>query len=178
MKQCSAIIKLVILLAAIYPHTNFAQSCGTCTVTISSSSGTLSSAAYTVGNGQTFCIDSTGKFTGTITLNGGTICNKGSFKPTVFNYNSGTLTNYGSAAISSSLSLSSSKTLNCEKKSLLRINGNLVFTGGTMTNKGIANIKDNVTHSSGTLNNSGIVNCKTFSVSVNSYTNTGIINKD
>jgi phage baseplate assembly protein gpV len=173
------IIPTLVLLALLFISTNLSsQSCGICTVIISSSNASLSSAAYTVGTGQIFCIDSTGKFTGTITLSGGTLCNKGSFKPVEFNYNSGTLNNYGNAAISSNVSLSTGKVINCEKKSLLRINGNLVFAGGSMTNKGITNIKENVTHSSGTLNNTGIVNCKTFSVSVNSYTNTGIINKD
>lgn len=153
----------------------FGQSCGTCSLTISN----LNNTSYTVGLGETLCIDSLGQYTGTLTLNGGTVCNKGVFRPNAFNYNSGTINNYARIILNNSLTLdSSNKIVLCEKKSFLKLNGILTLSGGSFTNKGITNVQTNINHTSGTLSNSGIINCKVFSGNSSSITNTGIINKD
>lgn len=166
----STFIVVLMLLAGMVK----AQTCGTCSVTVSS----LSSAAYTVNNGQTLCLDSTAKYTGNITLNGGTLCNKGMFKPDTFLFVSGSLVNYGTVVISGSLSVGSGKSIYSEKKSFVRINGDFALSGGNLTNKGIVNIKNNINYSTGTFNNSGIINCRVLSGATTSITNTGIINKD
>jgi len=63
--------------------------CGTCTTTISSNSPS----SYTVSAGQTVCVATGFDFTGTITLNGGTLCNGGTVHN--INFNSGVFNNNG-----------------------------------------------------------------------------------
>jgi phage baseplate assembly protein gpV len=150
------------------------QPCGNCSTVISGTNA----ASYTVNTGQTLCIDSTGIFTGSLTLSGGTLCNKGNFKPALFMFDSGTFTNNSIAAITGTLNLSNGKTVLCGKRSFLQLSGDATVSGGNFSNKGIVNIKNNVTSNSGTFSNTGILNCRTFSGAVGSYTNTGIINKD
>jgi len=151
-----------------------AQTCSSCSVNIT----TTSNGSYTINAGETFCVDTAGKFTGTLLLDGGTICNKGIFKPSAFTFISGSINNYSSVSFNAGLTLNSACSLYCEKKTFLRINGTLTVSGGSFTGKGICNIHDNVSFTSGTVNNSGIINCRLLSGLITSITNTGIINKD
>lgn len=152
----------------------WSQTCGSCTVNIS----THSNDSYTVDVGQVFCIDSIGNFTGTLTVNGGTVCNNGIFKPDVFTFNSGVVQNHSRILINSNFNIDSTKTVTCEKKSLFSVKGDFTISGGSFVNKGISNVYYNITYSAGTFNNSGIVNCRLLSGNTSSITNTGIINKD
>ena len=89
---CSVYKRLLILLLLCYclPAAN-AQNCTGCTTTVS----TASSATYTINAGEKLCVTSAGSITGTVTLNGGTICNEGTFNPSAFTYQSGTFNNFG-----------------------------------------------------------------------------------
>ena len=152
-----------------------AQSCGNCVLTISGANNT----SYTVNPGQTICLDSTAMYTGNITMNGGTICNKGIFKPQSLNFTSGTISNYGNIKIAGNFLLGSNQTIVSERKAFLKIGGNLTISGGTFTNKGITNVNVTLAYVAGSFTNSGIVNCETLSgVTASNIANTGIINKD
>lgn len=151
-----------------------AQSCGSCSMTISGQNVN----SYTVATGNIFCIDSTGIFMGSITLNGGTICNKGTFKPQTFVFNSGVITNYSRFVLNTSLTLDdSSKVILCERKAFLRISNSLNLSGGSFTNKGICNVATSIVYASGSFLNAGIVNCRTITGQTG-ILNSGIINKD
>lgn len=65
--------------------------CSTCTYTVATSGG----GNYNVNSGQTLCIKSCVVFTGTIELNGGTVCNNGTINSGSGNFNSGKFYNYG-----------------------------------------------------------------------------------
>jgi hypothetical protein len=67
---------------------------------------------YTVNAGQTFCVVPGGTVTGTIVLNGGTICNSGTFTPSSFTMNSGTFNNYSQFTYSSNLTILNSGIFN------------------------------------------------------------------
>ncbi|MCA6435646.1 MAG: hypothetical protein ACK5QC_09240 [Bacteroidota bacterium] len=71
MKKVSILFLLVITLLSGYKDLN--AQCSGCTTNVTNNSIT----AYTVVAGQTLCIASGLNYTGTITLNGGTICNLG-----------------------------------------------------------------------------------------------------
>lgn len=147
------------------------QNCSSCN-TVISSYDTLS---YTIENGQTFCIDSTGNFQGAIILNGGTICNKGYFNPENITFNSGTIDNYGNATIPITLLLGASKVINNKTDAIINFFGDLTLNGGTFTNYGISNITQNLTNSSGSITNAGILNCLQV-IGVNVLNNSGVIN--
>lgn len=165
--------KLIFLLAFIALGANLskAQICGTCTVNITG----YDTLVYSLNTGQTFCIDTTGHFAGTIIINGGTVCNKGFFNPGTITFNSGTIDNYGNTSIVSSLTLSNNKIINNKPDAVTNLTGALTLSGGSFTNNGIINISQNVTNTSGTLNNTGILNCIQITGS-NTLTNTGVIN--
>ncbi len=150
------------------------QSCSNCDVIVSTSNNT----SYTVSSNQIFCIDSIGKYTGTITLNGGVICNKGVFKPQLITIITGTLNNYSYFSINNSFKVNKGFVYNAEKKSFTKINNNLNVCGGVFINKGISNVKNNFSFTSGTITNQGILNCNAISTGTNTYINTGIINHD
>jgi hypothetical protein len=150
-----------------------AQSCGTCSVSINS----LDSANYTVNTGETFCVDSTGNFVGSITLNGGSICNKGLFAPKSLIFSNGTITNYGNASIKSSLTFGSSSQLDNNGGGIINISGNLTISGGSIANDGIVNIDQAIQNTSGSLQNSNIINCTQISGS-GTLNNTGVINSN
>jgi hypothetical protein len=151
----------------------YSQACSNCTVNIT----TLDTSVYVVSSGQTLCIDSTGQFEGTITLSGGTICNRGAFHPKSFTISSGTLNNYSHCIIASNFIIGSGFTMANGAKSITTIRGNLTISGGSFTNAGINNVKGNITFSSGTFTNSAIVNCKVLS-GAGVANNSGIINQD
>jgi hypothetical protein len=166
------LLKLLIVLILTGFAKLSAQTCGSCFVTISDTS----SAMYTINAGQTFCVDSTGKFTGTLTLNGGNICNKGMFRPHALTLISGSFYNYSSVTINANFTIGSSVLFYGDKRSFVRVNGNFTVSGGAFTNKGIANIHNTASFTAGTFSNSGIFNCQLLSGNTTSITNTGIIN--
>ena len=152
-----------------------AQTCGTCTFIISD----YNNSSYTISTGQLLCLDSSAVFEGTITLSGGTICNKGAFTPAIFVATSGTLNNYSAVGIESSFTLTNDLALINTTESITTVNGDLIINGGSINNSGIVNIKNNITFNSGTFINSAIVNCKLLSgTNLANINDTGIINKD
>jgi hypothetical protein len=145
------------------------QTCGTCSINITS----LDSNNYVVGSGSTLCIDTLGNFIGTITLNGGTICNKGLFNPSSFAISSGAINNYSNASFKTSLTLGSSAQLNNSLDAIINITGSLINNGGAVDNQGVINVGLDVQNNSGSFANSSVINCNSVSGSVS---NTGIIN--
>ncbi|MCU0432388.1 MAG: SprB repeat-containing protein [Bacteroidia bacterium] len=99
-------------------------------------SGT-SSTSYTVGTGQSLYIAPGGTYTGTVTLNGGIICNAGAFNPAGFTYTTGTFTNNGTATFSSSLVFNAGTINNCSSARITIAGTNQNFTvKGTLQNYG------------------------------------------
>jgi hypothetical protein len=165
--------KLIFAFAFISLFKLSSQTCAGCGTNVAS----LDSSAYTVNSGETFCIDSTGNFIGTLTLNGGTVCNKGLFAPKAFAFSGGTINNYGNATVKSSLSFDSSSGLNNGGGSILNIVGNITVAGGAVVNDGIMNVDQSILNNSGSLSNSSIINCSQLTGG-GSLTNTGAINKN
>ncbi len=147
------------------------QSCGTCSINITS----LDSSSYTVNSGVTFCVDTTGNFVGTIVLNGGTLCNKGLFKPKTITLTSGILSNYGNSSLNSSITIGSSIQVSNSEDAIININGTLTNSGGSITNDGIMNVDQNIQNNSGTIINNSVINCTQITGS-GTLTNTGKIN--
>lgn len=150
-----------------------AQACVTCSITIKN----IDTLNYTVNAGQTFCVDTIGIFTGTITINGGTICNKGFFGPRAITFNTGTIDNYANLSLPTSVVLSNNKLIYNKPSAFANVTGSLTISGGVFTNNGIATISQNITNTSGTVNNTGILNC-TQLIGTNTLTNTGVINSN
>jgi hypothetical protein len=152
-------------------HSVKAQSCGTCSLSINQ----YDVASYTVNVGQTLCIDTLGNYEGDITLNGGTVCVKGMFKPKTLTFTSGNITNYGNTSLPVLPSLSSGKLIENKSDAVLNISQGITISGGSFINIGICNIQQNITNTSGTLTNTGILNCVQVTGS-NAFTNTGVLN--
>lgn len=150
-----------------------AQNCGTCSTSINSSD----TSAIVLNTGETLCIDTMGYFTGSITLNGGTVCNKGFFKPTAFVFNSGVLNNFSNTSLDGNIGIGNNISIINSPGSIFSVNGSLTISGGTFTNDGITNIETNLVNTSGAVTNSSIINCTQVSGS-NAITNTGIINSN
>ncbi len=149
------------------------QICGTCSLNITS----LDSSSYVVNSGETFCVDTTGNFIGTINLNGGTICNKGIFNPKVITFTSGSISNYGNTSLSSSVTLGSASQILNNADAIMNINGAFTNGGGNLTNDGIINIDQSIQNNSGSITNSSIINCLQITGS-GSLINTGKINSN
>lgn len=164
---------LLFVLFSIVSVDVYAQACSNCTVNIT----TLDTSIYVVSSGQTLCIDSTAQFEGTITLSGGTICNRGAFHPKNFTVSSGTLNNYSHCIIPGNFSIGSGFAMTNGVKSITIMGGNLSISGGSFTNAGINNVKGNIIFSSGIFTNSAIVNCQVLS-GAGVANNSGIINQD
>lgn len=164
----------LLILSSILCSSLDAQSCGSCDITISSASNS----SYTVSAGQLLCITSSGKYTGSVTLDGGAICNEGVFKPTLITINTGTINNYNRFTVSNSFTIGTGFIYYSENKSFTRVAASLFVQGGSYTNKGISNIGGSLNCSSGNLVNAGIVNCSSVPTGSNFITNTGIINHD
>jgi len=168
-KLTGVLLALFCLLAC---QKNFAQ-CTVCTTHILG----LDSGTYTVTIGQTLCVDSTGVLAGTVILNGGTICNKGVFKPGTLTLTSGTFYNYGSAAVTSNVTFGSSLSWTNYGGSILNLEGSLTVSGATVSNDGILNVETTLTFSSGSFSNSNIINCSSLTGS-GTISNTGTIKSD
>jgi len=164
---------ILIAIIAMFGFKLNAQSCGTCTINITG----YDTLAYTVNVGQTICIDTTGNFQGKITLNGGTVCNKGLCLPSQFNFNSGTFSNYGNATILEAVTLGANKTVHNQLGATLNLGSTLILNGGSLTNNGITNVGSSFTNSSGSVTNTGILNCTSLNGN-NTINNSGVINSN
>ncbi|MCE3226608.1 MAG: hypothetical protein K0S32_1159 [Bacteroidetes bacterium] len=156
------------------PFISKSQTCLPCTYTVTGVSNT----SFTVNTGQTLCLDSLTKFSGTVTLNGGTVCNKGFFNPSALIFNSGTIYNYHNILLNNVFTLNTNCSLFNIKRSSLKITGTFAIAGGNFDNKGISSVLNPLSFNSGTFNNSGIINCKGLTGNTSGIVNTGIINKN
>ena len=133
-------------------------------------------ANYIVNSGQTLCIDSSGNCLGTITLNGGVICNRGFFQPRDLFLNSGTLNNFGNLTYRKPLTLIGSINVIIDASSVINIEGGFIISSaGSITNNGYLNVSGNI-QNNGTLNNLNVINCQ--QINGNAFVNTGIINQN
>jgi hypothetical protein len=85
---------------------------------------------YTVNAGQTLCVVPGGTVTGTIVLNGGTICNSGTFTPSSFTMNSGTFNNYSQFTYNNNVALLSTSTFNNLSTGIIQITGTIKAASG------------------------------------------------
>lgn len=150
--------------------TSRSQVCNTCQVLISETS----SESYTVNAGETFCVDSIGNFDGSIVLNGGSICNKGIFKPVSITLINGSIQNFGLLTFSSGQVFSTNLTLTNDGEGIVNFVSTLEISGGTLFNAGVCNIKLNFLNTSGTVTNTGILNCDQL-VGSNALLNSGTL---
>jgi adhesin HecA-like repeat protein len=135
-------------------------------------------ATYTLSAGKTLCIYAGGIFKGTVTNNGGTICNNGRFLPKAFSFTSGTIINSGMIKIGSILSLSTSKNILNGPKGVLTVSGGITLSGGSLSNEGIINSNGTLSNNSGTLDNRAIINCTALSgTNTITYHPSALINK-
>lgn len=147
------------------------QTCGACSINVNS----LDSTSYSINAGETFCVDTAGNFIGTITLNGGTICNKGIFNPSSIQFNNGTISNYGNTSLKTSVTIATNAILTNNADAVMNINGGITNSGGTLTNNGIINVDLNIQNNSGSITNNSIINCTQLTGS-GTLTNNGKIN--
>lgn len=99
--------------------------CETCSTTITSNSPS----SYTVSAGQTVCVAKGFDFTGTITLNGGTLCNSGTVHS--INFNSGIFDNYGLySRLTGTIALNNTAPLTINNYNTIELN-NLDFGNGS-----------------------------------------------
>jgi phage baseplate assembly protein gpV len=167
-------MKKIFLLSALVLLTSLSlksQNCGTCTQSIN----THDTTSIVLNQGEILCIDTLGYFSGNITLNGGTICNKGFFKPAIITINSGTINNYSNVTIANSVNASATLIITNQDGSILNIAGSLTVNGGTISNNGILNVDQAITNTSGTFSNTNIINCTTITGQT-TINNTGVIN--
>lgn len=167
-------MKKIFLLSALAILTSLSlksQNCGTCTQSIN----THDTTSIVLNQGEILCIDTLGYFSGNITLNGGTICNKGFFKPSVLTINSGIITNYSNIDIASTINASATLTITNQDGAIFNIAGSLNIIGGTITNNGILNTDQAIVNTSGSFSNTSIVNCTTITGQT-TIINTGVIN--
>lgn len=162
-----------------------AQSCNSCTFAVSGYDSltqvyhvsNTDTSAYTLSTGQTLCIYNTGTFKGTVTNNGGTICNRGRFIPKTLSFSSGTILNYKTFMLKQNLTLGSAAILINAGGSVLNSAGTLSLSGGTLSNEGLINISGTFQNNSGSCSNKAIINCSSLSGSnpISNY-QIGIVN--
>lgn len=152
------------------------QNCGTCTVTITGHD-TL---AYTLNTGQVLCIDSLGEFTGSLTISGGSVCNKGLLNPSLLTVNSGTVINHALLVVADTLaSVGNGFVIYNDEKGVTAFKGQLTLNGGYLQNSGILNVKRDFLFTSGVFSNSAILNCRLLTgAAITTIVNSGIINTD
>ena len=150
------------------------STCQSCTNSIS----TIDSSAYTLNVGDTLCITAEGTFTGKLTLNGGVICNSGSFVPDTLFFQQGKIINFGSINLNTGLQLGASCTIENSTEAAFNISGFLSVNHPTssFTNEGSLNVLDNVLASGGSIINNGVINCNHAASNAN-ITGTGTINE-
>lgn len=148
------------------------QNCQPCTINITG----YDTLTRTVGVGDVLCIDENGLYEGKLILNGGTICNKGIFKPKELGLVQGNLNNYNTISLNYYTELTTGVQFNNASAGFIDMTGLLKLTGGTMINLGIITVQDDIFGSSGTLTNNGIINCREFTNS-GILSNSGILNE-
>jgi hypothetical protein len=149
-----------------------AQNCSPCTIVINQTD----TSDYVVNAGQTLCIDTSGNCLGKITLNGGTVCNKGFFQPKDLFLNSGSLNNFGNLTYRKQLTLNGSVSIIIEASSVINVDGGFTInSAGNITNNGYLNVSGNI-QNNGTLNNLNVINCQ--QINGNAAVNNGIINQN
>jgi hypothetical protein len=149
-----------------------AQSCNSCTNIINQTD----TSTYTINAGQTFCIDTLGVFSGNLILNGGSICNKGIFKPKTFTISSGNFTNYGNVTLKSNFLFPTNFLMNNNFGAVLNALGSIQVNGASLTNDGLINCNLNIEATSGTITNTNLINCNFLNAPVGVVNNTGTIN--
>lgn len=165
---------LITLTFCLFPESSSAQTCSGCTYSITQ----RDTNSYTINTGQTFCIDSAGKFSGNIVINGGTICNRGLFIPKTISFQTGTIDNFAAVVFNENISLGSACVFNNNAKSASRFKKSLIIVGALITNQGIITVGEQISITSGSVVNSGITNCRGVSGTSTLITNTGILNKN
>jgi len=131
------------------------QSCSVCN--FNSSQNDTSN--YTVQVGEVLCIDSLSTFLGSVTLNGGTICNAGFLNPKQLVLNSGSILNSGNITLNTSLMISSGLSITISESSVINVAGTLTISGGSITNNGFINVSDVIQNNAGTITNQNVINC-------------------
>lgn len=119
---------LVVCLLVCMANRHYAQ-CTGCTTVITSNSSTN----YTVNAGAVLCINAGVVHTGTIRLNGGSVCNNGTV--TAITFLSGTFDNYNTLLASTSLTanITSTTTINCYPLSTFTTSGSLSMQASAVT---------------------------------------------
>lgn len=172
-KNLLRLTALLCLFASITLHAQI-STCQTCTNSIS----TLDSTSYTLNAGDTLCITPEGTYTGSITLNGGVLCNSGSFVPDTLHFQHGKIINTGSVNLNTGLQLGANSIIENSADAAFNISGFLSVNHTTsgFTNEGSLNVVDNVLASGGSIVNSGVINCNHAASNAN-ITGTGTINE-
>jgi hypothetical protein len=118
---CSATAAVTLTVTAVPSN-----ACTNCSILICMSDANT----YTVNAGQTLCVVPGGVVTGTIVLNGGTICNTGTFTPSSFTMNSGTFNNYSQFTYNNNVSLLSTSIFNNLSTGIMQITGTIKAASG------------------------------------------------
>lgn len=134
---------------------------------------------YSLNAGQTICFDTLSTFGGTIIVNGGTVCNKGLFKPKEIQLISGQIFNYSNISIeNTNITIPSGVQITTIDGSVFNLTSALFkISGGILQNGGVLTITGNMENQSGTLNNTGQIHCEQFTGNPPTI-NTGIINSN
>src|SRR3989344_2349550 len=149
--------KILCLICCVFLMTYAANAqCAGCTVSVND----IDTNSYTLTSGQVLCIDTNGVVKGNIVLNGGSICNKGIFKPENFTYTLGEMINNGNMSFPGAITLSAGSILNNGVSSVINFTGTLTISGANFTNNGVMNIETNIQNNSGTVVNNSIINCQ------------------
>ena len=133
------------------------QTCTSCTLHIN----TQDTSSYTIGSGQTLCLDSGAVISGNITLSGGTLCIKGIFNPASFTNNGGTIiiNSYGVVILKNDVVIGAQQ-ITVNKRGVLNVLGKLTLgnSQSNISSEGSLNISGNIVLNAGTINNSGALN--------------------
>jgi hypothetical protein len=170
--------KLSILLVVMWMFclgANAQISCSNCTYSITD----LSKDNYTLTAGQTLCITSTGIIQGTVTLNGGTICNQGVFSPAAFTYSKGNFNNSGVVIYTGTIDFNTTGiVVDNNTSGTINITGGISISNSTVqfTNNGTLNTTQDIAVTAGTITNNGTMNYNAISNNGGTYTNNGTAN--
>lgn len=165
--------KIIIFLILTILQLNLkSQTCSVCNISLNQ----VDSSNYIITSGQTLCLDSNAVFTGTITINGGVVCNKGLINPKQFNFQSGTILNYTNISLTSSLNVGANCVLEIKDGATLNLNNAVLsLSGGQIENNGVISVIGTINVNSGAFNNMNLINSSVLNGAA-SINNSGIIN--
>jgi hypothetical protein len=146
-------IKILLALILLSINQNFKAQCSGCTTTV-----TPGVSSYTAASGQTLCVAGGVNYTGTLVLNGGTICNSGTINNITFL--SGTFLNYGTYS-GGNVSINLTGNVTAENYNGSRFDmGSLTFSATAATRILALNIYKGAssTFTSSILKNAGVIN--------------------